>query len=204
MEYQLNLGSQNLKGQPNPYIRFTHDDTNIYGLVDVPSDDGRFYVDNTGNDQWGSVDLQFSTATGGFFFSNNTVWIGLTTNQTQRTTASAYFISPSNFTENDKSVSVASALTTTVHSNVKHRVWEFSAPLRPTITNSSLNEDTTGLFFAITVEDSLGNSMDLVGYRQDARIDFTATPVPETTGALVILPFAIFLSLLLLRRRKVP
>lgn len=203
MEYQLNVGSQNLNGHAHPYVRFTHDDSNIYGLVDVPSDDGHFYVDNTGNDNWGSVWLQFSNEES--FFSSGTVTVYMTTNQTQRATVSASFFSFStfNFTEIPKTVSAAFALIPTVHSSVKHRVWEFSSQLRRYVTNSSLSEDTAGLFFSITVQDSLGNKMYLLGANQYARIDFTATPVPETTSALMMLPFAMFLPLLLLRRRKI-
>jgi len=200
VEYQLMLGSQNLNGQPHPYLRLTHDESKIYGWIDVPSDNGKFYVDSKGVDNWGAVSLTFYNGPG--FISNHTIWVEIVTNQTQRVTASLFTFSIWNWTKNPDIVSGATTLTTTVHSNVEHRVWEFSTRLRPYVTNSSLNGDLLGISFDITVQDSSGNSMYLVASRLPATMDFAATPVPENVNVYIALPTVMLLSLVVFIRSR--
>jgi len=193
-EYDFAEGSGN-----GPYIRMTHDTSNLYGIVDMPSDDGGSYVDAYGNSYFGGVELVFyfgsvlnprNSTQSAYYFAFNT-------NRTQVVNVGMQcFVCPNiDPYVVEKNAKGATSLEETVHSSTMHRVWEFSVPLYPYVVKNRL-ENSGSIGFNVRAFDSSGDQLFLASLTQQATLNFIDTAVPET-GQLMM-PFVMFASLVLL------
>ena len=211
--YNITIGAPQVK--PRPTVRLLHDNATLYGLVDVPSDTGGTYVDSSGKPEWGMVTLYFwygpifSWPTPATSSSPPWFWFIVETNQTGLASTNTEWYPSSNRTIHDegyllyKHSSASTSLTTTSLSKTKHRIWEFSVQVFPYVVHQTLTQNGTNIGFNVQVWDSSGNLMEFVAVSQPGRLFFVATtmPVPEVSSAMVM-PFALLVSLLLLRKRK--
>ena len=140
----------------NPSIRLMHDNTTLYGLIDVPSDLGKL----------GTVVLRFYTNASSM---NQDLTISFLANQTQLMSVNASELVATMIRQH---TSVATSLSATMHSQSKHRVWEFSIQLCPFLVRNVL--DGTSMELQVTVTDSTGNQASLVGTDQVADMLFVA------------------------------
>ena len=156
IEYTLPIGAQNANS--NPSIRMVHDNATLYGLIDIPSD-----LETPNNH--GLVVLTFFNISA----MNQNVTVSFSTNQTKL--VSVHVTSPmaSSILPH---IRVATSFSTTIHSQSKHRVWEFSIQLCPFIGRKVLDGAHFGL--QVTVTDSTGNVVSLEDANQTGEIFFLA------------------------------
>jgi hypothetical protein len=198
IEYKLVIGLQRPVTNP-AFIRMVHDNSNLYGIIDVPSDNGTTYQLMNGDTIFGLASLMF--------------YYGAVLNPKNQTQAYTYVQLAVNRTQvivgvicnalcDPDSISAhsrgAASLSGTIHLNTKHRVWEFLIPMYPFIVKSPLNSNPK-IGFDVMVSDSSGNNL-----AQHASLTFASTPVPEIISGQVILPVALVTPLILLfqYRRK--
>ena len=153
IEYTIPIGAQDANSDPS--IRLMHDNTTLYGLIDIPSELG------TAN---GLVVLTFYTISSAM---SQNVTVSFSTNQTNL--VSVHVASP---LANSilQHIRVATSLSATIHSQSKHRVWEFSIQLYPILVSNVLDGARLGL--QVTVTDSKGNQVSLEGADQTAEMFF--------------------------------
>jgi len=152
--YTLPIGADPMV---SPSIRLMHDNTTLYGLIDVPPDLGgsggvvlRFYTNATAAEE--NLTVSFSAGQPQLVLVNASEPVVGLIRQHAR---------------------VATTLSATVHSQSKHRVWEFSIQLSPFLLRSVL--DGTSMGFQVTVTDSTGNQFSLVGANQSVEMILTTT-----------------------------
>lgn len=203
--YNLTVGSLQVKLRPT--VRLLHDNSSLYGLVDVPSDYGGTFVVN-GVKNWGYVILIFYYGTAlSYPLSPTQLWYNLFINTNQTGPATMwYFISAAASTNQANPVLkhslTATSLTTTSLTNVKHRIWEFSVQLYPYILTTPMNKAGTSIGFNVRVYDSGNDMMELVGSVQPGRLFFSETALPEYDSPLTLLALVILLPLVLIRYVK--
>ena len=134
----------------NPSIRLMHDSTTLYGLIDVPSD----------LKELGTVVLRLYTNASAKI---QNLTISFSANETQLVSVKSSEPVTNLILQRTR---VATNLSVTIHSQSKHRVWEFSIQLYPFLVRSVLDGTSMGL--QVTVTDSTGNQMSLVGTNQIA------------------------------------
>lgn len=202
-EYKLTISFPKAVANP-PYIRMTHDATNLHGLIDVPSDYGTTYINANGDTSWGAVLLEFYY--GAVLNPNNQTqlysFFGLNTNQTNIVTVGVYCRCPgmdpnviSSHSRGDTTIS------NTPHSSTKHRLWEFSVPMFPYVVKNSLDTNPS-IGFDVIVIDSSGSQSALSLPNQHSNLTFVGTPVPETASGEIMLSGALFGSLILVVRHR--
>jgi len=212
MVYNLTVGAYNVR--PRPTVRLLHDNASLYGLVDVPSDNGGTYVGSSGKPDWGFVSLTFYYGTvypGGPTPSKAPwFWFIIDTNQTRLARTSIVYYPSSNSTIVNEGIltwkhsSASTSLTTTSLSKEKHRIWEFSVQVFPYIVHRPLTQNGTNIGFDVDVWDSGGNAMEFVGASQPGRLFFVNTPIPEVASTVLVLPVVILGALVLFRQRRKP
>jgi len=207
IEYTLSEGSTGRVKVPS-YFGMMHDSSNLYGIIDVPSDNGAEYINTNGDLMAGGVLLVFYY--GAILDPNNVTqpytFFAFNVNQTtKRAVVSVMCRCRQDPNAIASQSQVATALSTTIHSNSTHRVWEFSIPLHPYVIDASLDTNPT-IGFDLTVIDSSGNQLSLVNLNQHASITFVDTPLPDIPSGQMTLPLTILMPLVLLfanhRRRR--
>jgi hypothetical protein len=197
-EYKLTISFPKPVAYP-PYIRMTHDSANLYGLIDVPSDDGSNYIDANGVASWGAVLLEFYY--GSVLDPNNQTqlysFFELNTDQTNIVTVGVNCRCPGMDANVISSHSLgATTISSTPHFSTKHRVWEFAVPMYPYVVKKSLDTNPSIGFYPI-VRDSSEIQSFFVLQNKHSSLMFVGTPVPETTGGEIMLSGALFGSLIL-------
>jgi len=200
IEYGLMFGSPQVT--PRPTLRLVHDSTTLYGIIDVPSDNGTtshpISASNPGT-TFGGVIIDLWTKTdeiGWRFETNRTLHPYLYTGSVLSLTLPANVratISSHTF--------IATGILGTVHSAAAHRVWEFSLPLSPYAIKGSLDDYNSTIQLGVFLKDSAGNLMQLTSAglfdsKSYARMSFVGTPVPESVSVYVVLPAVMLLSLI--------
>jgi hypothetical protein len=188
------------KGLPRPptnpaFIRMTHDSSNLYGIIDVPSDNGTTFQLMNGNAIFGLSYVIFYSGT----VLNPTdksqihTYVQLAVNRTHVSVA----VDCNGLCDVESIIANsqgATSLSGTIHSSTKHRVWEFSIPVY--VVKPSLSSNSK-IGFEVIVSDSAGNLLYLVDLAQHADLSFVGTPVPELTGE-IILPVMLITPVILL------
>ncbi|HKM78035.1 MAG TPA: hypothetical protein VJZ03_03085 [Candidatus Bathyarchaeia archaeon] len=196
IEYELTQGSTGPIKVPS-YFRMMHDADNLYGILDVPSDNGTQYINANGDLTAGGAFLAFYY--GASLNPNNQTQIfsffEFGVNQTTER-ADVTVVSPESRLISSRS-QVATVLSTTIHSSSLHRIWEFSIPIHPYVIEASLDTNQT-MGFDLTVIDSSGNQLSLVSLNQHATITFVGTPVPEIISGQITLSLALLTPLIML------
>jgi hypothetical protein len=192
------------------YIRMVHDSHNLFGIIDVPTDNGSTYVNANGNRAWGAALLSFyyGAILNPYNQTQLFTFFALNTNQTGIANVSVYCLCVHGVDANmiSSDAYAATTLSVTPHSSSKHRVWEFSLPIYPYVITTMLDTNPT-ISFDVTVIDSSGNQISLVnGSTQHATLIFVSTSVPEMLSGQMILPVSLITPLILLfaYRRKRP
>jgi hypothetical protein len=198
VEYNLATGSTKVSTPPT--IRLLHDSIALYGLIDVPSDNGGSYTDSMGHVNYGSVTLTFAN------LANTThpyTWVSLQSDYKQTATLGVVCqCSPHQAAITRTHARAASSLTSTNSSSAPHRIWEFSLQMSPGITSTPLTSNSTNLGFNAQVTDSAGNQISLVNSNDLAQLSFSVIPLPEMTGVAIVLSFTMLVSLLIIHRRE--
>ena len=188
------------KGLPRPptnpaFIRMTHDSSNLYGIIDVPSDNGTTSQLMNGDTIFGLayVIFYFGTVLNPTDKSQIHTYVQLAVNRTHVGVA----VDCNGLCDSESIIANsqgATSLSGTIHSSTKHRVWEFSIPVYVVKPPLSRNPQ---IGFEVIVSDSAGNLLDLVNLAQHADLSFVGTPVPELSGE-IILPLMLITSVILL------
>jgi hypothetical protein len=185
-EYKLTVGSGDVINRP--YIRLEHDNDTLYGLVDVPSDNGGFYVDSNSQINWGQVLILFYY--GARFDLQNTTQaftaFQISTNQTHLAHIRVVCRCSDQYARVVSSHSSAAlSLSSTIHYAMKHIVWEFSIQMYPYVLNNTLNSDSLNstIGFTVAVVDSFGHAFLLTNLSEHAEMIFTSPVAPQTVLA---------------------
>jgi hypothetical protein len=199
IEYTLSQASTG-PAKVQSYFRMMHDSSNLYGIIDVPSDNGAQYINSNGDLTAGAALLAFYT--GAFLNPSNLTqpftFFAFSVNQTtKRATVSVMCRCRQDPNIISSESQAATTLSITAHSSSPHRVWEFSIPIHPYVIEASLDTNPT-LGFDLTAIDSSGNQLSLVNLNQHASITFIGTPVPEIISGQITLPLALLTPLILL------
>ena len=183
----------------SPTLRLLHDNTTLYGLVDVPSDNGGTFADPIGHAVYGSLTLTFSNLAN---MSQSPVWITVQTNHWEIAKVSVICqCSPTLVAWIKSHTNAATSLVPTESSNTQHRIWEFSLRLYPSLTAKPLTQDEPFIGFNAQGSDSKGNEFSLVTGSNLVQLNFAVTLLPEATNVEVILLVTMFVSLMILRKR---
>ncbi len=156
IEYTIPIGAQDANS--NPSLRLMHDNRTLYGLIDIPS--------NLGTNNPDLVVLTFYNISSAM---SQNVTVSFSTNQTNL--VSVHVASPLAISILPH-IRVATSLSATIHSQSKHRVWEFSIQLCPFLVRNVL--DGARLGFQVTVTDSTGTQLSLEDANQTVTIFFLA------------------------------
>jgi len=208
IEYTLTTGQSSPSKNVSAYVRMMHDVNNLYGVLDVPSDNGATYINTNGDISWGAVLFVFYY--GRFLNPTNQTQLytlfALNTNETRMVNVGVYCRCPGKDPNVISSASeAATTISATPHSSLNHRIWEFSFPIHPYVIEAPLDQNPA-IGFDVTVIDSSGNQMSLVTLAQHAELTFVSIQVPELFNVPYMLPFALIMPLTLLfarhRRRR--
>ena len=181
-EYKLTVGSSEVVNRP--YMRLKHDNDTLYGLVDVPSDNGGYYVDSKSKINWGQVLLLFYYGAM-FDFQNTTqafTTFQISTNQTHLTNILVVCRCSDQYARLVSSHSSAAlSLSSTIHYGMKHSVWEFSIQMYPYVLKNSLNSNSmnSSIGFTVAVVDSFGHALLFVSPGQHSEMIFISTLAPQ-------------------------
>ena len=198
IEYTLSesTGPAKLSG----YFRMIHDANNLYGIIDVPFDNGTEYLNANVGYPVGTVFLAFYYGTS-YVPSNQTQLhadFQLAVNQTTKRPTMAVICSPLwQWCRQDPNIvisrsQVATSLSATTHSNSKHRIWEFSIPIHPYVITAPLDTNPTIGMDVVVVDTS--------SYQiHRGTLAFVSTPVPEILSGQMMLPLIVIMPLLAVR-----
>jgi hypothetical protein len=200
IEYGLSQGPKGPVKIPS-YLRMMHDASYLYGILDVPSDNGGQYVNTNGDLTAGGAFLAFYY--GPFLNPNNQTqlftFFALNLNETtMHPDVAVYCRCPGQDPNTISSQSMAATgLITTAHSSSKHRVWEFSIPIHPYVIKDPLDTNPA-IGFGVVVIDSSGNQISLVNLIQHVSITFVGMPVPDIINGQMILLYALLIPVIVL------
>lgn len=196
-EYRFSTIFYEVNGLSEAYLRCKHDNSSLYCLVDVPSDNGTTYARGgqnlTGQLAWGfaryingsgridPADFGFAITTSGTstvlkFLYNQPTW--------------------------SSQINVAQQLGVSPHSSKPHRVYEISMLFQPLLQYNDLADNLPAVYVDLTVTDSYGNGLALSGSPYLSVLEFAGVmPVPENIGPVIPLALT-FLTLLSCLHRK--
>jgi hypothetical protein len=191
-EYRFLSVWHNVNGLGEAYVRCKYDNSSLYWLIDVPSDDGSTYTSQGKN----------YTGNAGIFLDLN--MDGLNTNDKadpefimnaypNGTTISGFFANKPSWASE---ISAVQKLGSSPHSSKAHRVYEVSMPLQPLLqyNKQNLADNLPAINVTLSVADSYGNGIDLIMAPSLSVLEFSGKPVPEDIEPLIPL----FLALLII------
>ena len=174
------------------YLRLTHDNSSLYGLVDVTADDGSKW--SVGDKTYsGSITFLFDGNNDGFQTEPEDYVVGFSPGYNN---ASIWSKSFSNFVSQ---VVAKVTLGPSPHDRTAHRIYEFSIPFLPLILYTSLPNYEIG--FDLIVAYPPNGLCDLMGSSgSPARLDFDSIAVAEHIE--LIIPLVFILVSISFRKRK--
>jgi hypothetical protein len=179
--YQVNMLGE-------AYVRCKHDNSSLYWLIDVPSDNGSTYT-RGGQNLTGSVTFSFIPSYLGFAI----------TPSANRTLLAFLFGTPPYSSQ----ITAAQRLGVSPHSSKLHRAYEVSMPFEPLLEYNNTTENLPAVSLDLTVTDSYGNGLDLSGPPYVSVLEFGVVPVPENIEPLIPLALTILILAFCLHRRDV-
>ena len=185
-EYRFSSVYYQVNGVAEAYVRCKHDNSSLYWLIDVPSDNGSAYAKG-GQNLTGTVAFGFIPSYLGFVVTANG----------NSTLLSFLFGTPTYSSQ----ISAAQQLGVSIHSSQLHRIYEISMPFQPLLQYSSRTDNLPAVNLDLTVTDSYGNGLDLSGPPYISVLEFGVIPVPENIGPLIPLALTI-LTLAFCRHRR--
>jgi hypothetical protein len=178
--YQVNLFAE-------AYVRCKHDDSLLYWLIDVPSDNGATYTHGAQN------------STGTARFSLIPPSFGFAITPSGNTTLLTFLYGTPTYSSQ---ISVGQQLGVSPHSSKLHRAYEISMPFVPLLQYNNTIANPPMISFDLTVTDSYGNGLDLSGPPYISVLEFGLVPVPENIEPLMPLVLTILTLPFLLTQNK--
>jgi hypothetical protein len=178
------------------YLRMTHDNSSLFGIIDVDSDFGATW--QVGNTTYiGSATFLFNGNNDGIFQNDVSDYVvGLSPGYTN---ASVYSTS---FSAYASQVVAAVSGWTSPHSSLPHRIYEFSIPLKPLIKYAPIESGEPVIGFDLIVVYGKQGVCDVMGRSTlPAELIFSPIAVPENVDLL--LPLFVCLTIIFLRKPKI-
>jgi len=173
------------------YLRLTHDNSSLFGLVDVVVDDGSEWT--VGNKTYvGSISFLFDGNNDGGFQSDDKgdYVVGFSPGHTGAALWSKSF---SNFSSR---VLAGISLGPSPHSQIRHRIYEFSIPVQPLIKYAQLQNGEPVIGFELIVAYASYGLCELVGSSgAPARLVFGPIVVAENVDLIMPLLFVLLVML---------
>jgi hypothetical protein len=179
--YQVNMLGE-------AYVRCKHDNSSLYWLIDVPSDNGSTYTRGGQN------------LTGIATFSFDPSYLGFVVTTSGNSTSLSFLFGTPTYSS---LISVAQQLGVSPHSSKLHRVYEISMPSEPLLQYSNQIDNLPAVTFDLTITDSYGNGLDLSGPPYISVLEFGVIPVPENIDPLIPLALAMLTLAFCLHRKAV-
>jgi hypothetical protein len=198
-EYYFSYVYSTVYGIAIAYLRCKHDDASLYWLVDVPSDSGSAYT-SEGKNYTGNLAIFLDLNMDGLSTSDKAdpeLIISSFVNET----AISYSANEPSWSSQIKA---AQKLSSSPHESRPHRIYEISTPLQPLLQYGEHNsqDDLPAISVALSVRDSFGNGLGLVGPPYLSELDFGVRPVPESLEPIVPLALSVLLMGLYSHRRR--
>jgi hypothetical protein len=178
--YQVSLSAE-------AYVGCKHDDSVLYCLIDVPSDNGATYTRGEQN------------LTGTARFSLIPPSFGFTITPSGNTTLLTFLHGTPTYSSQ---IAVGQQLGVSPHSSKLHRVYEISMPFEPLLEHNNTIGTSPAISFDMTVTDSYGNGLDLSGPPYISVLELGPVPIPENIEPLMPLALTILTLPFLLTQEK--
>jgi hypothetical protein len=178
--YQVNLLAE-------AYVRCKHDDSLLYCLIDVPSDNGATYTRGV------------QKLTGTARFSLIPPYFGFTITPSGNAALLTFLYGTPTYSSQ---IAVGQQLGVSPHSSKLHRGYEISMPFEPLLNYNNTIGTSPSISFDMTVTDSYGNGLDLSGPPYISVLEFGPVPVPENIKPLMPLALTILSLPFLLTQKK--
>jgi hypothetical protein len=179
--YQVNMLGE-------AYVRCKHDDSLLYWLVDVPSDNGSTY-NRGGQNLTGTVTFSFIPS-----------YLGFAITPSRNGTLLTYLFGRPTYSSQ---ISVAQQLGVSPHSSKLHRAYEISMPFEPLLQYNNTIDNLPAVSLDLTITDSYGNGLDLSGPPYISVLEFGVVAVPENIEPVIPLALTILTLAFLLHRKGV-
>ena len=201
-EYYFSYVYSTVYGMAEAYLRCKYDDSSLYLLVDVPSDNGSTFM-SEGKNYTANLAISLDLNMDGLSTSDKADPEFIIYSNANVTTVT--------FSANEPSWSsqiiVAQKLGSSPHESKPHRIYEISMPLQSLLEygEHSYPDNLPDINIALSVRDSFGNGLGLVGPPYLSELDFGARPVPENIEPLLPLALvALIVGFYKHRKRRTP
>ena len=198
-EYYFSYVYSTVYGMAEAYLRCKYDNSSLYLIIDVPSDNGSAYT-SEGKNYTGNLAISLDLNMDGLSTSDKAdpeFIISSLANETM-----VYY--SANEPSWSSQVIAAQKLGSSPHTTKPHRIYEISMPLQPLLQygEHSSSDNLPAINIALSVRDSFGNGLGLVGPPYLSELDFAARPVPENLEPVIPLALVVLLVGLYKHRRK--
>ena len=197
-EYRFSAVYYDVNGMGEAYVRCKHDNSSLYWVIDVPSDNGAAYTKG-GQNTTGTVAFSFDRDMDGLSRIDPADLGFVITASGNNTLLSFIFNEPAWFSQ----VNATQHLGVSLHSSKLHRVYEVSMPLESLLTYKHRIDSLPAVNVDLTVTDSYGNGLDLSGLPYISVLEFGVLAVPENLDPLIPLAFVILILVLGVQRKDV-
>ncbi len=197
-EYGFSSVYYDVNGLGEAYVRCKHDNSSIYWLIDVPSDNGATYA-NGGQNVTGTAAFSFDRDMDGLNRIDPADLGFVITGSGNDTLLSFIFGKPAWASQ----VNATQRLGISPHSSKLHRIYEISMPLEPLLQYNNRVDNLPAVNLDLTVTDAYGNGLDLSGPPYLTILEFGALAVPESPDPLIPLELAILILVICVHRKDV-
>jgi hypothetical protein len=198
-EYYFSYVYSTVYGIAQAYLRCKYDNSSLYWLIDVPSDNGSAYT-SEGKNYTGNLAIFLDLNMDGLS-TNDKADPEFIISSIANETAISYSANEPSWSSQ---VNAAQKLGSSQHANKVHRIYEISMPLQPLLQygEHSSPDSLPAINVALSVRDSFGNGLGLVGPPYLSELDFGARPVPENIEPVIPLALVVLLMGLYTYSRK--
>jgi hypothetical protein len=198
-EYYFSYVYSTVYGIAEAYLRCKYDNSSLYLLIDVPSDNGSAYTSG-GMNYTGNLAIFLDLNMNGLSTSDKADPEFIIYSISNETTVSYSANEPSWSSQ----VIAAQKLGSSPHAIRPHRIYEISMPLQPLLQygEHSSPENLPAINIELSVRDSFGNGLGLVGSPYLSELDFGARPVPENLEPVIPLVLVVLLVGLYKHRKR--
>ncbi len=170
-------------GIAEAYLRCKYDNSSLYLLIDVPSDNGSAYT-SEGKNYTGNLAIFLDLNMDGLSTSDKADPEFIISSIANETTVSYSANEPSWSSQ----VIAAQKLGSSPHATKPHRIYEISMPLQPLLQygEHSSPDNLPAINIELSVRDSFGNGLGLVGPPYLSELDFgckTGSGEPGTSNS---------------------
>ena len=198
-EYYFSYVYSTVYGMAQAYLRCKYDNSSLYWLIDVPSDNGSAYT-SEGKNYTGNLAIFLDLNLDGLSTSDKADPEFIISSFANETAISYSANEPSWSSQ----VNAAQKLGSSPHAVKPHRIYEISMPLQPLLQygEHSSPDNLPAINIELSVRDSFGNGLGLVGPPYLSELDFGARPVPENLEPVIPLALVVLLVGLYKHRKR--